>query len=68
LQGSRDLRTAKTRPALVVRSDALETGIPQIVVAMITSRVFRARQNVRAQDPLIVVGFELTSEVVGSPR
>jgi len=37
-----DLRTAKTRPALVVQADNLETGLPQIIVAMITSRMFRA--------------------------
>lgn len=37
-----DLRTAKTRPALVVQADNLQTGIPQVIVAMITSRMFRA--------------------------
>jgi mRNA interferase MazF len=37
-----DLRTAKTRPALVVQADGLETGLPQLIVAMITSRMFRA--------------------------
>jgi len=37
-----DLRTAKTRPALVVQADNLETGLPQVIVAMITSRLFRA--------------------------
>ncbi len=34
-----DLRTAKPRPALIVQTDNLESGLPQIVVAMITSRV-----------------------------
>jgi mRNA interferase MazF len=33
-----DLRTAKTRPALVVQADNLATGISQVIVAMITSR------------------------------
>lgn len=37
-----DLQTAKTRPALVVQADALESGLAQVIVAMITSRVFRA--------------------------
>ncbi len=37
-----DLRTAKTRPALVVQADALQTGLPQVIVAMITSNLARA--------------------------
>lgn len=37
-----DLRTAKTRPAIVVQANALNTGLPQVVVAMITSRLSRA--------------------------
>ncbi len=37
-----DLRTATLRPALVVQADELGTGIPQVIVAMITSRMFRA--------------------------
>lgn len=36
-----DLRTAKPRPALVVQADDLQTGLPQVIVAMITSRLFR---------------------------
>jgi mRNA interferase MazF len=35
-------RTAKRRPALVVQSDELETGLPQTIVAMITSNLSRA--------------------------
>lgn len=42
-----DLETAKTRPALVVQADDLETGLPQIIVAMISSRVFRANHASR---------------------
>ena len=42
-----NLRTAKTRPALVVQSDNLETGLSQVIVAMITSRVFRANHASR---------------------
>jgi mRNA interferase MazF len=37
-----DLRTAKLRPALVVQTDDLQTGLPQVIVAMITSRLSRA--------------------------
>lgn len=42
-----DLRTAKTRPALIVQADGLSTGLPQIIVAMITSRMFRANHPSR---------------------
>ena len=38
-----DLQTAKKRPALVVQADNLNTGIEQIIVAMITSNL--ARRN-----------------------
>ena len=37
-----DLTTAKTRPALVIQADNLQTGLPQIIVAMITSQRERA--------------------------
>lgn len=37
-----DLRTAKTRPALVIQADNLQTGLPQVVIAMITSNMSRA--------------------------
>jgi mRNA interferase MazF len=37
-----NLTTAKTRPALIVQADNLQTGLPQIIVAMITSQMFRA--------------------------
>ena len=42
-----DLRTAKTRPALVVQADDLNTGLSQVIVAMITSRMFRANHPSR---------------------
>ncbi len=42
-----DLRTAKPRPALVVQADDLHTGLPQVIVAMITSRMFRAHHPSR---------------------
>ncbi len=37
-----DLRTAKTRPALIVQADQLGTGLPQVIIAMISSRMFRS--------------------------
>jgi mRNA interferase MazF len=37
-----NLRTAKRRPALVIMADDLNTGLPQTIVAMITSNMSRA--------------------------
>ena len=37
-----NLRTAKRRPALVLQADALQTGLPQTIVAMISSNITRA--------------------------
>jgi len=42
-----DMKTGKSRPALIVQTDNLESGLPQIVVAMITSRLFRANHPSR---------------------
>ena len=42
-----DLRTAKPRPALIVQADDLQTGLPQVIVAMITSKLFRANHPSR---------------------
>src|SRR5438132_5703116 len=42
-----DLRTAKTRPALIVQADNLQTGLSQVIVAMITSRLLRANHPSR---------------------
>lgn len=42
-----NLRTATPRPALVVQADDLQTGLPQVIVAMITSRMFRANHPSR---------------------
>lgn len=36
-----DLLTAKRRPAVVVQSDTMETGLDQVIVAMITSNLSR---------------------------
>ncbi|MBI1926925.1 type II toxin-antitoxin system PemK/MazF family toxin [Candidatus Poribacteria bacterium] len=42
-----NLRTAKPRPALVIQSDNLQTGLPQVIVAMITGKMFRANHPSR---------------------
>jgi mRNA interferase MazF len=53
-----DLKTFKRQPALVVQADTLNTGLPQVVLTMITSnlarrnhpsRVFIALQSSQAQ-------------------
>jgi len=36
-----DLRTAKRRPALVLQRDALESGLSQTIIAMISSNLAR---------------------------
>ncbi len=50
-----DLLTAKRRPALVIQADNLETGLDQVIVAMLTSRSFRAghpsRVMIRTESP-----------------
>ncbi len=55
-----NLRTAKTRPALVVQADNLQTGLSQVIVAMVTSRVFRANQYLH----LLGVTLQLSSVVI----
>lgn len=42
-----NLHTAKRRPVLVVQADDLQTGLPQIIVAMISSNMARARHPSR---------------------
>lgn len=42
-----DLRTIKLRPALVIQANDLDTGIAQIVIAMISSNLKRAGHKSR---------------------
>ncbi len=42
-----NLYTAKQRPGLIVQADNLQTGLPQLVVAMITSNRSRANHPSR---------------------
>ena len=49
---SSDLVTFKRRPALVVQADNLDTGLSQIVIAMITSNLARRNHPSRVFIPL----------------
>ena len=42
-----DLRRASRRPAIIVQADDLQTGLPQVIVAMITSNMSRANHPSR---------------------
>ncbi len=46
-----NLRTAKRRPALVVQAHSLQTGLPQTIVAMISSNMARAGHPSRVTVP-----------------
>src|SRR5438034_8239860 len=56
-----DLSTAKLRPALVVQADNLQTGLPQVIVAMITSRLFREGQQTGLLTDSVVMTDNLTT-------
>jgi len=65
-----DLRRAKPRPAVVIQADNLDAGLPQVIVAMITSRLFRAESGLLADsvvmtDNLATVGLFAISRVIG---
>jgi mRNA interferase MazF len=51
-----DLKTVKLRPVLVVQAEELNTGLPQVVVAMVSSNLARSghpsRVTVLFRDPL----------------
>ena len=51
-----DPRTLKLRPVLVVQAENLNTGLPQVIVAMVSSNMARAghpsRVTVLLKDPL----------------
>lgn len=44
-----NLQTAKKRPALVVQADNLQTGLPQVVLALITSNTARGGHQSRVE-------------------
>ena len=52
-----NLRTAKSRPALIIQADNLQTGIGQIIMAMISSQTQRAGHPSRVTiDPALLEG------------
>ena len=63
-----NLQTAKRRPALVVQADRLGTGLPQVVVAMVSSNMTRAthpsRVVVSLQTPVGRSSGLLTDSVI----
>lgn len=42
-----NMSTAKRRPALVIQADNLSSGLPQTILAMITSNMFRSGHQSR---------------------
>ncbi len=46
-----NLRSAKRRPALVVQANDLQTGLPQLITAMVTSNPSRAGHPSRVTVP-----------------
>ena len=57
----------RRRPALVVQADHLDTGLPQLVLAMITSRMFRSNHPSRIEimlDSVAGTGSGLLSDSV----
>src|SRR5438876_7388927 len=64
-----DLQTAKRRPVLIIQADNLNTGLSQVVVAMITSNISRAghpsRVEITTSSPEgSVTGLQLDSVVM----
>ncbi len=55
-----NLRTAKRRPVLVVQADQLDTGLPQNIVAMITSNPARSGHPSRVAVSLLTVEGKAT--------
>ena len=42
-----NLNSAKTRPAIIIQADNLETGLSQLIVAMVTSQLLRGNHPSR---------------------
>jgi mRNA interferase MazF len=55
-----DLTTIKLRPVLIVQADALNTGIPQVIVAMVSSNLARAGHPSRVTIRLAQAGGKLS--------
>jgi len=61
-----DLRTAKRRPGLIVQANALDTGLTQTIVAMITSNLERAGHPSRVSVTLATPEGQQTGLVTDS--
>ena len=63
-----NLQTAKRRPALVIQADKLGTGLPQTIVAMITSNLSRAghpsRISISVSSPVGIAAGLRTDSVI----
>jgi mRNA interferase MazF len=59
-----NLRTSKRRPGLVVQADSLRAGLPQTIVAMITSNMTRAGHPSRVIVKAGVAGLLMDSVVM----
>jgi len=63
-----DRKTIEKRPALVVQANGLKTGIPQLVVAMISTNLSRlghpSRVSISLKDPLGAKSGLLADSVV----
>lgn len=64
-----NLQTAKKRPALIVQADNLQTGLSQVIVAMITSNMSRSNHPSRVAlylnpDSSQQTGLQLDSVIV----
>ena len=64
-----NLHTAKKRPALIVQADNVQTGLNQVIVAMITSNMSRANHPSRValylnSDNNQQTGLQLDSVIV----
>src|SRR5688572_22971324 len=63
-----NLQTAKRRPALAVQADTLASGLPQTIVAMITSNLSRAghpsRLEIKRDSPAGKAAGLLTDSVI----
>ena len=61
-----DLRTAKRQPVVVVQADGLKTGLPQLVVAMVSSNLARADHPSRVRVACTAGGFAETGLLTDS--
>lgn len=63
-----NLKTAKRRPALVVQATNLNTGLPQVIIAMISSNMRRtghpSRVEIRLNSPEAAQSGLLTDSVI----